>query len=442
MQQPGPSDEVGRSSSPTIASPPSTAGPKPPEREGAVIQRCPRCAARIEGDYRFCPACAFRLRSGPEEPPPAPAPVSLWKRGFLMASAVALVLACVLVGVVLFYPGWLEGRIAPRALDDRPEVTSLAVPALTVADIPSELVEIPRDRFAMAYPIYLLPLSEDQYERVTRAKPDATVLYGLIRYPLRMMRTEVTRGMYEEFLKDIFAHRDRVPKAWREAREVGKPVLAPEDVDLWARTPEPWIQRNSDGEPVSLRVDPLDRNLPVTHVSYVDALGFAQWAGERLGLPDDSLALPLHMEWVAAARGGKLFATPPDERPWLWPWGPDGRLYACNNAQARPGAGPLYVHYPYGEGGASPDGLLAMAGNVAEWVSDHDLDVVIDTFGQDAWVAPKQRIPTPDTALAAGGSFRDGLQDCTVESQRSMKKDAGTASRRDDVGFRLVVRGP
>ncbi len=87
----------------------------------------------------------------------------------------------------------------------------------------------------------------------------------------------------------------------------------------------------------------------VTQVSWDDAAAYCQWAERRL---------PTEAEWEKAARGtdGRFF-----------PWGnqvPDDQLLSFNyNA-----LGPVVVgNY---SAGASPYGLLDMAGNVWEWVSD------------------------------------------------------------------------
>ena len=103
---------------------------------------------------------------------------------------------------------------------------------------------------------------------------------------------------------------------------------------------------------------------PVTQVSYADAAAYCRWQGKRL---------PNQTEWMAAAR----YRQPSADA--AYPWGSDikdqqGR-YRANVWQ---GLFPhVYRHEdgyfgtsPVGAYGAHPSGLVDMAGNVWEWVTD------------------------------------------------------------------------
>ena len=129
-----------------------------------------------------------------------------------------------------------------------------------------------------------------------------------------MMRVPVTNAAYERWVVDTGA---RPPSTWRGSRA-----------------------------PAELRCH------PVADVSWDDAVAFAAWLSEMSGTP---WGLPTEAQWEKAARGaeGRQF-------PWGNCFDPD----CCNVRESgRPGTTPVDA-YPEG---ASPYGILDMAGNVWEW---------------------------------------------------------------------------
>lgn len=93
---------------------------------------------------------------------------------------------------------------------------------------------------------------------------------------------------------------------------------------------------------------------PVVLVSYSDAVAYAAWLSRITG---KNWHLPSEWQWEKAARGadGRMF-----------PWGDDYDPARLNSHDAGPFDTVAVGHYPQG---ASPYGVLDMAGNVFEWTS-------------------------------------------------------------------------
>jgi len=187
---------------------------------------------------------------------------------------------------------------------------------------------------------------------------------------------------------------------------------------------------------------------PVVSISWNDAVAFCNWLSERTGV---DFKLPTAAQWEKGARGT-------DER--IYPWGneiPDGTRanYADTNfskkyddsRKADKSVNDGFTETsPVGTfpAGASPYGLLDMAGNVWEWC--------YDVYGENYYsLSPyKNPLGPPDTCQPdqarvnrGGGSWTDRSGHITPQGGHNLRSAARTGDEQnssdDHMGFRLCI---
>jgi formylglycine-generating enzyme required for sulfatase activity len=128
---------------------------------------------------------------------------------------------------------------------------------------------------------------------------------------------------------------------------------------------------------------------PVVLVNWHDAVAYCRWLTETTGR---TYRLPTEAEWEKAARG-------PDGR--IYPWGNQWDKSRCNTAEGGKGGATPVGTYPQG---ASPYGVLDMAGNVLEWCATKWRKSYPYDVKEDEWTV--DYLDGTNVRVLRGGSWR------------------------------------
>lgn len=155
---------------------------------------------------------------------------------------------------------------------------------------------------------------------------------------------------------------------------------------------------------------------PIVNITWDEAVRYCSWAG---------VSLPSEAQWERAARGT-------DGRQ--YPWGNDwdsSKLWHSTNKEGDAGEPRSVGSYP---AGASPDGVLDMAGNVCQWCADW--------YDKDFWSSERAQKTDPvndvpaDFRVVRGGSW---YYTDPVYFRCAFRYRFPTVFRSGDFGFRGVI---
>ena len=221
------------------------------------------------------------------------------------------------------------------------------------------------------------------------------------------MKISSTDGMTQLFVPagtvkmgglDVLLENDEIP-----AHDVTLNVFWMDQVEVTNGMYGLCVQAGVCRLPVKLNSDnrgdyfgnPEFKDYPVIQITWYDANAYCQWAGRRL---------PSEAEWERAARGDDMRT---------YPWGGEPPNEQNSNANNTVGDVTRVGSYA---AGASPYGVLDMAGNVWEWMAD---------YYNPRYYAESQTVnPTgPENGglnhlrVIRGGSFQDNLFNLRISNR-------------------------
>ncbi|MCB9451118.1 MAG: formylglycine-generating enzyme family protein [Anaerolineaceae bacterium] len=271
-------------------------------------------------------------------------------------------LTATLVSVIPTQPTSIEAAIPPELLAIRTQTREISGGTFMMGTTPQEVADAVRECVDVFGGACTLAMGED-------SSPPHPVTVNTF----EMEVTEVTLEQYLTFLNSSVmgpnSHRNRC---------FGQVCLA-------TRAEDPGSNVIFDS--ANYRVVDVIKNFPVVNVTWYGAQAYCEAIGRRL---------PTEAEWEYAARG---------EQGNLYPWGNTFSTdYAKTNrpVTSDPGAGPVDSYAI----GATSFGILNMAGNVAEWVSDWYSPVYYTQLAQTGATTINPQGPVAGTnKVLRGGSW-------------------------------------
>jgi len=341
-------------------------------------------------------------------------------------------------------PGADVDRIGSAATGFQPTIEHTA-PAL--GDAPDGMVWIPGGEFSMG----AVEPVDPQDAVGMQATRDSRPVHRVSVDGFWMDRTEVTNDQFAAFVAATgyatVAERtprpEDFPGAPRDLLVAGSLVFSPPDHAVPLDDERQWW-RYENGADWRHPLGPASTiagngTYPVVHVAYDDAEAYAKWAGRRL---------PTEAEWEFAARGGLSGRR----YPWGDEFSPGGRQMTNRHHGHFPdhdaGSDGFAGIAPVGQFPPNGYGLVDVAGNVWEWVSDWyradyyatlpSTQVTRNPSGPSSSFDPDE--PGVAKRVHRGGSFLCTDQYCSRYMVGTRGKgEVGTGT--NHLGFRTVLAG-
>ncbi len=258
-----------------------------------------------------------------------------------------------------------------------------------------ELILIPAGEFLMG----------SDPEKDKNAQDDEQPQHRLYLPDFYIAKTPVTNAQFAAFVKAS-----------------GYRTTAEEQGEGWAWTGQKWdtVKGANWQHPRGPQSDITAKSdHPVVQVSWHDAVAYCRWLARATGRP---YRLPTEAEWEKAARGPELAEGR------IYPWGNKWETGRCNSDEAGVGDTSPVGAYP---NGASPYGVLDMAGNVWEWCATKWQKAYPYEVKEDEWMG--DYLAGTDGRVLRGGSwFNLSLARCAYRYGFS------PGGRFSVSGFRLV----